>query len=167
MEVGVDALHEGGLASPCHPDRDDDMWFSFRIHVRLIARRCAHGSKRKVSLGRTIGMKTVVMKGSNQSRHFVATYVHKFGIPGCIDGVAVTCGLPINLCAVWPRSEFDSRSMQDHRSGAKPIFVSVLQCSTCRAGGTICYHNENLFETSSEPDRLETKYGKRDPAGAP
>lgn len=100
MEVGVDALHKGGLASPCHPDRDDDMWFSFRIHVRLIARRCAHGGKRKVSLGRTNGMKTVVMKGSNQSHHFVATYVHKFGVSGCIDGVAVTCGLPINLNVV-------------------------------------------------------------------
>jgi hypothetical protein len=27
------------------------MWFSFRIGVRLIARGCAHGGKRKVSLG--------------------------------------------------------------------------------------------------------------------
>jgi hypothetical protein len=166
VEVGVDALHEGGLASPCHPDRDDDMWFSFRIHVRLIARRCAHGSKRKVSLGRTNGMMTVVMKGSNQSRHFVATYVHEFGIPGCIDGVAVICGLPINLNAVWPRSEFDSRSMQDQEPSpflflccSAVLVVQVKQSVTTM---------RTLFKTSSEPDWLETKYGKREAsAGTP
>lgn len=53
MEVGGNALHEGGLASPRHPDRDDDMWFCFRARARLSVQRRAHGGKREVFPGQT------------------------------------------------------------------------------------------------------------------